>query len=158
MTPREEFEYDLRRLCGAFMQHASLGLLTEIVNQVFKEVVDKWAPKDASENSEKNDTSKEYVGSGRKIEKPANVKRGEHSLVPYDDLVIIAAFRYCLGRRSYIVSHMTDYLKNHWRTIDQKTKKLIFREIEEAISNGCAGDDCDMESWKFILALRKDDD
>lgn len=45
MTPREEFEIDLRKLCGAMLQHASVGLNADVINQDFNKMIEKWAPK-----------------------------------------------------------------------------------------------------------------
>ena len=53
---------------------------------------------------------------------------------PYgrDELMAIAAVRYCLGRMSYIVGDCVDWLIGAWQTLDQSTRNIIQRDIEEA--------------------------
>ncbi len=69
----------------------------------------------------------------------------------FKNLMMIAAFRYCLGRKTYIVSACVDWLLQYWNEIDDQTKKLILEEIEEAIEKGCAGDRCDIDCWERVL-------
>ena len=66
-------------------------------------------------------------------------------------LMIIAAFRYCLGRQSYIVSECTHWLCEWWEDIRPQTKKIILGEIKEALEKGTAGDVCDQETWRSFL-------
>ena len=47
-----------------------------------------------------------------------------------DDLLYLAAFRYALGRSSYIVGTICDELIK--AELSDKTKKTIIREIKEA--------------------------
>jgi len=47
-----------------------------------------------------------------------------------DDLLYLAAFRYALGRSSYIVGTIADELIK--ADLSDETKKLIVREIKEA--------------------------
>ena len=76
----------------------------------------------------------------------------------YDDLMVMAAFRYCLGRRTYIVSHCVEWFIKHWDNLESGTRYRIERELcEEIVSDNRArereadylplGDDCDRESW-----------
>ena len=64
------------------------------------------------------------------------------------------AFRYALGRRTYAVSMVADYLKNHWAEIDGKTQKKIQDEIFQALDRGEAGDECDKARWIEITKLK----
>lgn len=49
-----------------------------------------------------------------------------------DDLkdVIISAFRYALGRETYITKSTTDYIKEHPELIDKRVKTVILRDLE----------------------------
>ena len=74
-----------------------------------------------------------------------------------DNLVYLAAFRYALGRMTYIVSTIADELIK--AELSDETKKTIVREIKEADTdiNGL-GMSCDREAWlrvkeKFIKDL-----
>ena len=68
--------------------------------------------------------------------------------------VIIAAFRYSLGRRTYAVRIMTEFLKKNWANIPKTDRDLIQREIDEAIEKGCAGSPLiDVPEWEGVLLL-----
>lgn len=73
----------------------------------------------------------------------------------FEDLTL-CAFRYSLGRRSYIVSEMVDHLLENWDKINNHYQKLIIQETEWAIDKGCAGDDMDVNTWKKLLYNTKD--
>lgn len=70
-----------------------------------------------------------------------------------DEWIIVSAFRYCLGRMTYIVSMMVEYLINVWDRLSQNTKDLILKEIKLAIEEGRAGSDIDVKEWEKILKL-----
>ncbi len=65
--------------------------------------------------------------------------------------MVLAAFRYCLGRRSYIVSSCVDWLIQWWDHFHENDRKIILEEIREAIAKGNAGDHCDIDSWDKVL-------
>ena len=63
-----------------------------------------------------------------------------------DNLMVIAAMRYCLGRSSYIVSHCVDWLIWLWPQLDEKTKETIQR----AIDDGFKRDDGARDRYKTL--------
>lgn len=79
--------------------------------------------------------------------------------------VVIATFRYCLGRQTYIVQECADWLLLHWPVIEQPVRNLIQRELERAFEQddkARAGDaqgykplgwDCDREQWERVRSL-----
>lgn len=69
------------------------------------------------------------------------------------DLMAIAAFRYCLGRRTYIVLECVAWLIQYWDTFQTRTKVLIHKEIKETIDREWIGDKCDLDEWNSILKL-----
>lgn len=69
----------------------------------------------------------------------------------FHNLMVLAAFRYCLGRRTYIVSSCVDWLIKYWDAIDQNTKNIILKETQEAIEKEWAGDKCDERNWKQLM-------
>lgn len=71
-----------------------------------------------------------------------------------DDLMTVAAFRYCLGRASYIVSHCVEYLCKHWDQIPGNTKRLIHNEIQRAFEIKTYGMEMDKKQWQKILDLK----
>lgn len=73
----------------------------------------------------------------------------------FQNLMVLAAFRYCLGRRTYIVGSCVDWLIKYWQEIDAYTKIMIIQETEEALQKGVAGDSCDVDDWKALLDFDK---
>ena len=63
-------------------------------------------------------------------------------------LMVIAAHRYCLGRRSYIVGNCIDWLCKWWPDLEEKTKNTIIRETLQALQENMAGDKYDFVAWK----------
>jgi hypothetical protein len=72
--------------------------------------------------------------------------------ITVDAGMLLCAFRYALGRRTYVVSEVTDWLKIHWDAM-APWHKQIHDDITHAIEHGIAGDDCDVKSWREILEL-----
>ena len=81
-----------------------------------------------------------------------------------DDLMVLAAFRYCLGRQSYIVGDCTEWLAAHWDEFLPAIKRCIQREIEEAFARDNEdreenrghkrlGADCDRKNWETVRKL-----
>lgn len=82
------------------------------------------------------------------------------------DLMAVAAFRYCLGRRTYIVGTCTRWLGRIWLLLKPLTRTLILRELEEAVARDDEarsrgdrwrplGDDCDREKWLSLYEQLK---
>lgn len=92
------------------------------------------------------------------------------------DLIIMAAMRYAMGRRTYIVNTVVEFLINNWDKISDSNKNIIKRDLEEAIElddadrarlqllkeNGneegymptpYLGDNCDRVTWDRLRAL-----
>ena len=70
-----------------------------------------------------------------------------------DRLILIAAFRYALGRCSYMPSVVAGAITQCWPSLTEHDQRLIRREIAEAIERGHAGMSCDVATWRRILAL-----
>ena len=66
-------------------------------------------------------------------------------------MLTLCAFRYCLGRATYVVSEMCNHLRNNWNKISEASQKLIKAEIKDAIKRGCAGMSFDEECWNRLL-------
>jgi len=64
------------------------------------------------------------------------------------------AFRYALGRMSYVVSDVVDHLKEVWGGLEPNYQDLIKKEIDEAIKMGVAGMTMDVQKWREILELK----
>lgn len=81
-----------------------------------------------------------------------------------DNLMVIAAHRYCLGRSTYIVGDCVEWLIAIWDTLPRKTKEIIQRDTEEAFERddgdreggrdyGTLGDDCDRAEWEKLRKM-----
>ena len=67
--------------------------------------------------------------------------------------ILFYAFRYALGRKTYSVSDVSDTIIANWEELSEIIKRLIQKEIQEAIDEDCAGMECDIQSWSRILQL-----
>ena len=81
-------------------------------------------------------------------------------------LMAVSAVRYCLGRRTYIVSDCQKWLCEIWDKLPEKAKDIIQRDVEEAFkrddedrANGkdylvrTLGSDCDRRCWEQVRKL-----
>jgi len=65
-----------------------------------------------------------------------------------DQLMAMAAHRYCLGRQSYIVRSCIAWLRTHWDQIDSNMRNVILRDTIEALIEERAGDkSIDAPEW-----------
>ena len=81
-----------------------------------------------------------------------------------DGLMAIAAFRYCLGRTSYIVGDCEEWLIQQWPGLPQNVRNVIERDLREAVQRdklgreesaaySPLGHECDRQSWLRVLAM-----
>ena len=70
-----------------------------------------------------------------------------------DRLLLMSAFRYALGRMTYIVETIARHIEACWPDLLTNDRELIHREIRAAIDSGRAGMECDIAVWRRILAL-----
>lgn len=68
-----------------------------------------------------------------------------------DRLILWSAFRYALGRMTYIVDVVAGEIKRNAHRLDSLDKKKMCDEIEEAISRGEAGQNCDIAVWQSVV-------
>ncbi|WP_215507634.1 hypothetical protein [Peptoniphilus sp. EMRHCC_23] len=62
-------------------------------------------------------------------------------------VLYIAAFRYALGRSTYIVDIIARILKDNSDELTEKSKDLIIKEIAECKNLGM---DCDAKAWRGL--------
>ena len=70
-----------------------------------------------------------------------------------EQVVLLCAMRYALGRRTYVTSCVSNEIINNWCDFPKGKQVLIKREISEAIADNNIGSKCDLNSWKRILKL-----
>lgn len=68
-------------------------------------------------------------------------------------LLILSAFRYALGRMTYIVPVVANVIRDSKDRLDSQAIDLIIQEIEEAEKRNGLGMECDIEVW---LRLKKE--
>lgn len=68
------------------------------------------------------------------------------------ELTLGCAFRYALGRRTYVVSHIVDEILNNWEELSKPFKERVVREIiEHKEEYKTLGDSCDESDWMKIV-------
>lgn len=65
--------------------------------------------------------------------------------------ILICAFRYALGRRSYVVGEVIDAIEVNLPELDG-FEEILAEEIDDAESRGSLGMECDRKAW---LELRE---
>lgn len=71
-----------------------------------------------------------------------------------DDVeVLVAAFRYALERKTYIVGLVARELERQWSNLSTGDQAFIRGKIQEALYAGEAGSECDRAYWMHILTL-----
>lgn len=76
-------------------------------------------------------------------------------LIPIENQrdILIDAFRHTLGRKTYAPHTVIGVIFNSWNQISAHDRKLIQREIKEAIERGRAGMEFDAKAWATLLEL-----
>ena len=68
------------------------------------------------------------------------------------ELLLMMAFRYALGRRTYVVSYIVDELLANWHNFSAERREQFKREIREHKELfGNLGHDMDEQQWNKIL-------
>ena len=79
-------------------------------------------------------------------------------------LMAVSAVRYCLGRRTYIVSDCQEWLCDIWDKLPEKAKAIIQHDVEGAFKRDdedrasgkeykTLGDGCDRSEWEQVRKL-----
>lgn len=67
-------------------------------------------------------------------------------------LLLMMAFRYALGRRTYVVSFIVKEILDNWGVFSDSRKAQFKKEINEHLElYGNLGDDIDVSEWNKIL-------
>lgn len=67
--------------------------------------------------------------------------------------MFIMAFRYALGRKTYVVYDTVSLIIRNWGCFTEDEQRLFQREITAKIIAEKAGMDMDVRQWKQILEL-----
>jgi len=71
----------------------------------------------------------------------------------FDAQIVFCAFRYALGRKTYIVSTVVNYLIQNWKWMTPKFQGLIHKEINKAVEEKWIGMEMDKTQWLRVLEL-----
>ena len=83
------------------------------------------------------------------------MKKSKFDNIEDADFLIIASLRYSLGRSSYAVSVMQNFLRNNWKDpIIMEKHDVFIRDIENHINTW--EDHCKTENEKYQLQTWKD--
>lgn len=72
-------------------------------------------------------------------------------------IMVISAFRYCLGSRSYVVGACMDWLCRWWHKVDRNSRRTIVRDIVESLMDDRAGWECDAQGWMEFASWAYDE-
>lgn len=67
--------------------------------------------------------------------------------VAFNEGIAVYAFRYALGRQTYCVKEVIDYLKEHLMLVEDWQKRRFISEIEWAIETNHYGMEMDKREW-----------
>lgn len=67
-------------------------------------------------------------------------------------VLVLCAFRYCLGRQTYMPGLFTGITQDRLGALDTNTLKLMCREITAEEERGYLGADCDVDTWRSFRA------
>ena len=81
-------------------------------------------------------------------------------MIPPDEQILICATRYALGRMSYIVEEVANYVFCKRKTLSKECINIITLDIEEELERYHAagfslGMECDERTWKNLLEVLK---
>lgn len=82
-------------------------------------------------------------------------------------IMVISAFRYALGRMSYVPSMVCEFVKEQWPVLPDNTKQTLIRELETEVKRNdeqsqddnfisLLGYPCHVKQWKDFLEFMKD--
>ncbi|MDD3039035.1 hypothetical protein [Bacteroides sp.] len=66
-------------------------------------------------------------------------------------IILFCAFRYALGRQTYVVSTIADAVVQSWYTMVPGQRRMFQKEVREAIDRDGAGSPMDVACWRQIL-------
>ena len=81
-------------------------------------------------------------------------------MISPDESILICAVRYALGRMSYIVGEVAQYVFFKRKTLSKECIDIIIRDIEEEMERyhsvgQTLGMECDERTWKNLLEALK---
>lgn len=86
----------------------------------------------------------------------------EGGVMSDEELMLISAVRYALGRQSYIVGVTCNFVKSIKSKLSQHCIAILIRDIEEELEmcqrlGRTCGMECDERSWMILLRVLKEE-
>lgn len=72
-------------------------------------------------------------------------------------MILLFAFRYALGRRTYSTSIVSEEIISKWNELSEEARRRIYSETCEAVKQDEAGDQCDIDNWNRVIRLGNKD-
>lgn len=77
-----------------------------------------------------------------------------------EQITLTCAFRYALGRKTYVADSVSSVLLHKWDELSKHHKELYYKEIMEAKEQNKLGMSCDERAWmrivdQYLFDLRK---
>ena len=69
-----------------------------------------------------------------------------------DEDIFLCAFRYCLGRRSYIVNQCVRWVRSRWIELGEDCHRVIERDLRERLTRD-VGMTVDRDVWRDLLTF-----
>ena len=79
-----------------------------------------------------------------------------------EEQILICAVRYALGRMSYIVDVVAEYVALKRKELSKECVNIIIRDIGEQLAfyhahNSTLGMECDEKTWKNLLEVLREE-
>lgn len=65
--------------------------------------------------------------------------------------VILSAVRYALGRHSYVVSDTVTLVRSLWHELDDLTKRIVVKDINEELTREGKYSNIDSDLWRKLI-------
>lgn len=102
----------------------------------------------------KNDALRSWAFTETRNREEINMDAGGWMPADYYQTAMMGAFRYALGRKTYVVSDTVNLILREWERLGH-LQDMICKEIQEAIDAGRSGMEMDVAQWCRILAQRE---
>jgi hypothetical protein len=83
--------------------------------------------------------------------------------LPYDEeAMLLCAFRYCLGRMTYVVADCNRWIRDRWDRLSPGMRGVILSDLREALDRDAEGSrsigmDMDRMIWRRLFDDLRDD-
>lgn len=65
--------------------------------------------------------------------------------------VILSTVRYALGRHSYVVSDTVNLVRSLWHELDDLTKRIVVKDINEELTREGKYSNIDSDLWRKLI-------